>query len=385
MAHVNTLFSQVLQFIPRHEFQKAVVRHFGDKGVRTLTCWGQFATLLFGQITGHSSIRSMITAINTQEHFLYHLGMKPIKRSTLSDANERRDPRILEAVFYNLLSRTQGYAPGHHFRFKGKILAMDSSTINLCLNLCPWAQFHHGKGAFKLHTAIDLAGDLPTFMVMSAGKVHDIIVARRRTFEHGTTLLMDRGYIDFAWLYQLTEKGIHFVTRMKDNCQFKVRQCFERDRKKGIGADQEIKLTGVAGKKYSVTLRRISYCDPETGDRYVFITNRFDLSAKTICDLYKARWRVELFFKTLKGQLQINKFVGTSENAVMWQVWTAMIAYLLICLIRFMNKVSWSVPCTMAALAIALFQKIDFKRLFGLLPRDRCVNITLQRQLLLPI
>ena len=137
-------------------------------------------------------------------------------------------------------------------------------------------------------------------------------------------------------------------------------------------------------KKYPVRLRRISYCDPETGTRYVFITNRFDLSAKTICDLYKARWKVELFFKTLKGQLQIKKFVGTSENAVMWQVWTAMIAYLLICLIRFMNKVSWSVPCTMAALAVGLFQKIDFKRLFGLLPRERCINIGLQQQLALP-
>lgn len=385
MGHTNTLLSQVLEFIPRHEFQKAVEQYNGDKGVRTLKCFGQFVTLLFGQITGHSSMRSMITAINTQVRFLYHLGMETVRKSTLSDANEKRNPKILEEIFYKLLNRTQLYAPAHHFHFKGKILAMDSTTINLCLNLCPWAQFHHGKGAFKLHTAIDLAGDLPTFMVMSAGKVHDIIVARKRAFTQGTTVLMDRGYIDFEWLYQLTETGIHFVTRMKDNCQFKVRQCFGKNRNKGICADQEIRLTGVSGKKYPVTLRRISYCDTETGDRYVFITNRFDLAAKTICSLYKARWKVELFFKTLKGQLQINKFVGTSENAVKWQVWTAMIAYLIVSLIRFINKVSWSVPCTMAALAVALFQKIDFKSLFEGVPRERCINIGLEKQLLLQI
>ncbi len=381
MGHSNTLFSQILQFIPRHEFQKAVDAYEGDKGVRKLTVWAQFVTLLFGQITGHSSIRTMISGLGTQVQNYYHLGINLVKRSTLSDANETRNPGILENIFYRLLNRTQGYTPGHSFKFKGKILAFDSTTINLCLSLCPWAQFHHGKGAFKLHTAIDLAGNLPTFMVMTAGKVHDVIVAKRQTFKTGTTLLMDKAYVDYGWLYHLTEKGVFFVTRMKSNCQFKIRQCFEKNKEKGICADQEIRLTGMGGRKYSTNLRRISFRDSKTGNHYVFITNRFDLSAKTICDLYKARWNVELFFKTLKGQLQIEKFVGTSVNAVLWQVWTAMIAYLLISLIRFMNKVKWSVPSVKAALAVALFQKIDLKRLFSGLPRERCFNIGLQEQL----
>ena len=300
METKHTLFQQVLQFIPRYEFQKAVDGLEGDKRVRKLKCWGQFVGLLFGQLTGHNSLRSMTTALSTQIQKLYHLGLKPIKRSTLSDANEKRNPKILESVFYSLLNRTQCYAPKHSFRFKGKILAMDASTINLCLNLCPWAGFHHGKGGIKLHTAIDLDGNLPDFMVMTPAKVHDVKVARKRSFLPGSTILTDRAYVDFGWLSDLNEKGIFFVTRMKKNCLFNVRECFEKLRGKGICADQTIHLTGPGGMKYSKLLRRVSYRDSETGKHYVFITNRFDLAAKTICDLYKARWEVELFFKTIK-------------------------------------------------------------------------------------
>lgn len=382
MGHQNTLFSQILQLVSRHEFQNCVNQHSGDKGVRKLTCWTQFVTLLFGQITGHNSLRSMTAGINSQAHYFYHLCIVAVKRSTLSDANENRNPKILEAMFYKLLSRTQHFSPGHKFRFKGKVLAFDSSTINLCLNLSPWAQFRRGKGAFKLHTAIDLAGNLPTFMVLTPGKVHDIQVARRIPFIPGTTLLMDRAYIDFQWLSDLTDTGVLFVTRMKDNCQYKVRRSFDKLRSKGICADQEIRLTGVGKKKYPKLLRRISYRDPDTGKHYVFITNRFDLAAKTICDLYKARWEVELFFKTMKGQLHIDKFVGTSVNAVLWQLWTAMIAYLLVSLIRFMNKIKWSIPSTMAVLAVSLFQKTDFKRLFEKAPHERCANKGFEQLLL---
>ena len=385
MGHNHTLFSQILQFIPRHEFQNAVNEFEGDKRVRNLTTWGQFLTLLLGQITGHSSLRSMVSAINTQVKYFYHLGLKAVKRSTLSDANENRNPKILEKIFYKLLSRTQGYAPGHKFRFKGKIWAFDSTTIQLCLNLCPWAQFHHGKGAFKLHTAIDLAGNLPSFLVMTAGKVHDVIVAQKVSFMTGTTLLLDRGYVDFGWWYELTQHGVFFVSRMKDNCQFKVRKCFDKLKSKGICADQEIRLIGPGGKSYPISIRRISYRDPETGKHYVFLTNRFDLSARTICDLYKARWKVELFFKTIKGQLQIKKYVGTSVNAVLWQVWTAMIAYLLMSLIRFINKVKWPIPSIMAVLTVGLFQKLELSRLFGGVPLERCINIGLAEQLMLPI
>lgn len=386
MGHKNTLFKEILQFIPRHEFQACVNEFDGDKRVRTLNCWQQFVTLLFGQLTGHNALRSMVAALNTQIPYLYHLGLDPVKRSTLSDANERRNPKILESVFYRLLSRTQSYAPRYGFRFKGRILAMDSSTINLCLSLCPWAGFHHGKGGIKIHMAIDLDGKLPDFMVMTAAKVHDIRIARSRTFLPGTTVLVDRGYVDFEWFNELNEGGVFFVSRMKDNTRFKVRRCLKKNTSQGICADQEIRLTGLFTRKdYPKMLRRISYRDPESGKHYIFITNRFDLSAKTICDLYKARWEVELFFKTIKGQLQVDKFIGTSVNAVLGQLWTAMIAYLLVSLIRFLNKVTWSVPSTMAALAVALFQKLDFKRLFSPLPHERCINIGLQRQLLFQI
>jgi len=382
MSHKNTLFKEILQFIPRHEFQKIVDRYSGDKGTRTLKCWTQFASLLFGQLTGHNAIRSIVTVFKTQIKYLAHLGLSPVKRSTLSDANEKRNPKILEDVFYKLLSRTQRHAFKNKFRFNGKVVAMDSTTINLCLNLCPWAGFHHDKGAMKIHTAIDLDGNLPDFMVMTPAKIHDIKVARSIKFQSGTTILVDKAYSDFEWLYKLDQKGSFFVIRLKKNVKFKVRECFNKLKSKGIMADQEIRLTGLHTKnKYPETLRRISYCDPKTGKRYVFITNRFDLAAKTICDLYKARWEVELFFKTLKGELQVNKFVGTTVNAVLWQIWTAMIAYLIVSLIRFLNKVKWSVPSTMAALAVSLFQKTDFKSLFCNTPIERHININLNRQM----
>jgi putative transposase len=359
-----------------------VNRYDGDKRTRTLKCWSQFGALLFGQLTGHNALRSISTALQTQSQFLGHLGLSPVKRSTLSDANESRNPKILEDVFYQLLNRTQKLAPKSKFRFKGKILAMDATTINLCLNLCPWAGFHHGKGGMKIHTAIDLDGNLPNFMIMTSAKVHDIKAARRVTFEPKTTVIADRAYSDFRWLHQLQTQGSYFVTRLKDNIQFKVRKSFNKISSKGIKADQEIRLTGKqTRKKYPITLRRISYCDSETKQSYVFITNRFDLAAKTICDLYKARWKVELFFKTLKGQLQIDKFVGTTVNAVLWQLWTAMIAYLLVSTIRFLNKVKWSVPSTMAALAVTLFQKTHLARVFANAPPERCINIGLTRQL----
>ncbi len=385
MGHKNILFKEILQFIPRHEFQKSVNAYMGDKRVRKLNCWKQFCTLLFGQISGHSGLRSMVTSLNTQVQNFYHLGLSTVAKSTLSDANETRNPKILEEVFYKLLNRTQYYAPRQNFRFNGKILAMDSTTINLCLSLSPWAQFHHNKGAFKLHTAIDLAGDLPTFMVIKPANIHDVKVAKNLHFQKGTNLIFDKAYIDFEWLNKLNEKSIYFVTRMKKNCAFKVRTCFDKIRSKGICADQEIRFQGVSGLKYHDKIRRVSYRDSETGKHYIFLTNRFDLAAKTICDLYKARWNVELFFKTMKGQLQVNKFVGTSLNAVMWQMWTAMITYLLVSLIRFVNRVKWSIPCTMAALAVTLFQKTDLKRVFRNAPLERCINIGLERQLMLQI
>jgi Transposase DDE domain/Domain of unknown function (DUF4372) len=375
MVHRPTVLNQLLDFIPRHEFQRAVSKVNGDKRVRTLSCWTQFVALLFGQLTGHSSVRSLVAAINTQQRSFYHLGICSVKRSTLCDANEHRDPDILKDVYYQLLNRTQQEAPGHRFKFKGKVLAFDSTTISLCLSICSWAQFHHGKGAFKLHTAIDLAGDLPSLVVFTPGKVHDLPVARSQSYERGTTIIMDKAYIDYEWFARLDEQGVYFVTRAKENMAYKVRKCMPKLKSKGVCADQLIRLSSTAGKAYPKLLRRISYRNPEDGKHYVFITNRMDLAAKTVCDLYKSRWQVELFFKTLKGQLQVDKFAGTSENAVKWQIWTALIAYLLTMLIKFRNRIKWMTPCILGAISVTLFQKTIIADIFRKIARASPKNI----------
>lgn len=385
MAYQPTVFLQTLQTVPglRSEFQKIVHHREGDKRSRTLSCWNQLGAMIFGQLTGHKSLRGIEACFASNENHLTHLGMNPVKRSTLSDANDRRDPKILKDTFTWLLAQAKGIAPKHSFRFKGKISAFDSTTISLCLALSPWAEFHHGKGAFKLHTSLDLAGNIPEFVILTEGKVHDVSLAKKIHFERGSTLLLDRGYVDFAWLWKLTQDGVFFVTRMKKNCRFKVRCCRESNRNQGIMADQDIRLTTYSSKKdYPETLRRVSYRDPLTGHKYVFLTNRRDLSAKTICNLYKARWQVELFFKTLKGNLQVDKFVGRSVNAVLWQVWAAMIAYLLVAIIRFKNRLAWAIPCIFAVLGVSIFKNTDIRSVWGLAPRERCVNSSVQQMAL---
>lgn len=382
MAYQATIFSQVLQTVPglRFEFQKIVDRHKGDKRARRLTCWTQFGAMTFGQLTGHKSLRGIEACFVSNQNYLGHLGMTSLHRSTLSDANDTRNPQILEDLYSWLLSQARSIAPKHPFRFNGKIIAFDSTTISICLALSPWAEFHHGKGAFKLHTALDLAGNLPEFFLFTEGRVHDAAAVKKIKFQRGSTLLLDRGYVDFEWLYSLTKQDVFFVTRIKVNCRFKVRASRKIDKSKGVMADQDIRLTTMKGKKdYPDRLRRVSFRDPLTGHWYVFLTNRFELSAKTICDLYKARWQVELFFKTLKGNLQVDKFVGRSVNAVLWQVWAAMIVYLLIAIIRFKNKLSWAISSIFAVLTASIFRNRRMDSLWGIAPRERCVNSGLQQ------
>jgi hypothetical protein len=383
MANSRNVLSQLLQWIPRSDFQKIVDDHQGDKKVRRLSCWTQFVGLLFGQLTGHNSLRAIEAGLRGVKTKLYHLAIAfEIRRSTLSDANDTRDPKIFETAFYRLLPKVQRLAPKNKLKLKGPVLALDSTTIELCLELSPWARFHHGKGAMKLHMAVDIAGDLPTVMVLTEGKKHDVKVARRISFVAGTLLIMDRGYVDFSWMWDLTQGGVWFVTRMKKGCRHKVRECRKTDRTQGLLADQSIQLkhSGYEGK-----LRKVSYRDPETGHKYIFLTNRFDLAAKTICNLYKARWQVELFFKTMKQQLQVKKFVGTSVNAVKIQVWVALIAYLLLMLVRFQSKLGWGMPAMMAALTVVLFSNRDLKSLWEDVPKERCFNIGLDQLSLFPI
>ena len=358
MSYRANIFSQVLQFLPKLDFQRIVDNHRGDYRTRNLKCWTWFGALIFGQLTGHNSLRAICKAFLIGRNGLRTLGFSEIKRSTFAEANEKRPLKILEDVFYYLLGRAQSLAPKSKFRFKGNVVAVDSTTISLCLSLSPWARFHHGKGAVKLHTAIDVAGDLPQFALVTEGKVHDVKAIKKVTFAHGTTVVIDRAYVDYKWLWELTCQGVLFVTRMKSNCEYRIKECRKTNRTQGIICDQSIILSSQRGGAYDGILRKISYRDPETGKKLVFLTNRFDLSPKTIADLYKSRWQIEIFFKILKHQLRIKKFLGTTVNSVKAQIWAALISYLLVAIIRWLSRLNWSIPETMAVLGVLLFVRL---------------------------
>jgi Transposase DDE domain/Domain of unknown function (DUF4372) len=371
---VPTVFSQVIQLIPRTEFQSWVEKHDADKRTRKLDSWTWFGSLLFGQLTGHDSIRAIERVFAHSDPKLRAMGFGPVRRSTLADANQVRSLAVLEEAFHFCLERATQLAPKKNgFRFSGDVFALDSTTIELCLSLCPWARFHHeksGKGAAKLHTAIDLAGDLPQFTVVTDGRCHDIRAARDHlSFKPNDTVLMDRGYVDYLWMSELNDGGVTFVTRSKKNCKFKVIESRQTNRTQGYMADQTIALKSAAGKAYTGYLRRVSYRDPDTGKWLVFLTNNFDLSYRTICALYKARWKVELFFKTLKQNLRIKKFLGTTVNAVKSQILVALIAYLLIQILRFGLKTSISITDAMAVVGTLLLLREPISRLLGELPK----------------
>lgn len=366
-----TVFSQVIKLIPRPEFQSWVVKHNADKSLRTLDSWTWFGAMLCGQLTGHDSIRAIERVFAHSDGKMRTMGFGPVRKSTLADANKVRSLALLEDVFLYCLAEASKYAPKQNgFRFYGDVFALDSTTIELCLSLCPWARFHHGKGAVKLHTAIDIAGDLPQFTVITEGRTADIKAARENiAFKPGDTVAMDRGYVDYDWMNDLNVGGVTFVTRAKKNCRFKVLKSRKTDRTRGYMADQTIALKSIAGKAYDGKLRRVSFRDPDTGKWLVFLTNNFDLSYKTICALYKARWKVELFFKTLKQNLKIKKFLGTSVNAVKSQILVALIAYLLVQILRFMAKANISITDAMAVIGTLLLLREPISRLLGDLPR----------------
>ena len=371
----STVFHQIVKLIPRTEFEAIVARHNGNYRVRTLDCWTWYNALLFGQLSGHDSVRAIERLFAHQDLKMQKLGLGPVRRSTLADANEVRPVLILEELFQYTLQLAYKVAPKKDSRFKfvGNIFALDSSTIELCLKLCPWARFHHektGKGAVKLHTAIDVANDLPQFVIITDGRQHDIKVARESiAFKPDDTVVFDKGYVDYAWMNHLNQGGVTFVTRAKKNCHFKVIESRSVNRTQGLRADQTIYLNSQRGGEYEGTMRRISYREPDTGKWLVFLTNNFDLSAKTICNLYKARWDVELFFKTIKQNLKIKKFLGTSVNAVKSQILVALIAYLLVQILRYSLKSNISITDAMAVIGTLLLLKEPISRLLGALPR----------------
>ena len=364
MAHCNTIAAQLLRLVPRHEFETLAKAHHSGRSFRTASRWSQFVVLMIGQLTGRHSLRDLIESISAQAHRLYHLGSTKLSRSNLSRLNNDKPYTLYEALFGKLLSRCQGKVPGHGFKFKNPLYSLDASTIDLCLSVFPWADFRTTKGAIKLHVGLNHAGYLPEFVTITEGKVHDVTIGRMLQFPTGSIVVMDRGYNDYSWYKQLTEKGIFFVTRLKTNARYRVvkRRSVRAD--SGLTSDQTIEFTGSqTARKCPIRLRRIGYRDPETGRHYVFLTNHFKLAAKTIADIYKARWQVELFFKWIKQNLKIKSFIGTSKNAVLTQIWIALCVYLLLAFLKFQSKLGKSMQQILRLLQLNLFEKRDLMAL----------------------
>jgi len=364
MAHHSTVFAQLLKLISRHEFETLANQHHSGRSFRTASRWSQFATMMMGQLAGRSSLRDIVENVSAQTHRLYHLGCAKMSRSNLSRVNNDKPYMLYEALFGKLLSRCQGKVPGHGFRFKNPLYSLDASTIDLCLSVFPWADFRTTKGAIKLHVGLNHAGHIPEFVTVTDGKKHDVTVGRMLEFPKGSIIAIDKGYNDYAWYNQLTNKGIFFVTRLKSNAKYRVLSRRTVLKNKGLRSDQTIEFTGTqTAKKCPVQLRRISYRDVTTGKRYVFLTNNFKLAAKTIADIYKARWDVELFFKWVKQNLKIKSFVGTSKNAVMTQIWIALCVYLLLAFLKYQSKLRKSMQQILRILQLNLFEKRDMMAL----------------------
>ena len=377
MAHNNTVFLQLLKLIPRHEFESLAKQHHSGRSFRTATRWSQFVTMAMAQLSGRNSLRDIIENMSAQTHRFYHLGITKLTRSNLSRINEAKPFELYEALFGKLLQRCQALAPRHNFRFKNPLYSLDASTIDLCLSVFPWADFRTTKGAIKLHVGLNHKGYLPEFVTVTDGKKQDVTVGRTLMFPKGSIVAIDKGYNDYSWYNQLTEKGIFFVTRLKSNALYRVVKRQPVIKNKGLTCDQVIEFTGsLTSKKCPIQLRRIGYKDAETGKHYVFLTNNFKLSAKTIADIYKARWQVELFFKWVKQNLKIKSFVGTSKNAVMTQIWIALCIYLLLAFIKFQSTLNKSMQQILRLLQLNLFEKRDMMALLRGDPvPDRLPNI----------
>ncbi|MFT4919062.1 MAG: hypothetical protein ACI8RU_001680 [Zhongshania aliphaticivorans] len=357
MAHHNTVFSQLLKLVSRHEFENLAKQHHEGQKLRKMSRWSQFVALSLAHFSGRSSLRDIVSNLSAQAARLYHLGTGNVSRSTLSRVNESQPYTLYEALFHKLLSRCQGVAPKHGFRFGNKLYSLDSTTIDLCLSVFPWAKFRRAKGAVKVHIGLDHDGLLPSFVSISDGKKHDVTVGRVLEFPADSIVVMDRAYTDYTWFKALNDKGIFFVTRQKRNATYRIIERREVIKSKGLTCDQTILITGAKAKTCPIPLRRIGFRDAETGKHYVFLTNNFHLAAKTIADIYKSRWKIELFFKCIKQNLKIKSFVGTSKNAVMTQIWIAMCAYLLLAWIKFSSQIDRSLQQMIRLLQLNLFER----------------------------
>jgi hypothetical protein len=362
----KTLFAQLMDFLPWSTFHRIVQRYRGNRRVRTLPCTEQFRVMAFAQLTYRESLRDIESCLAAQATKLYHMGLShAVRRATLADANEKRDWRIYADFAHRLIARARKLyaADSLGVELDNTVYALDSTTIDLCLSLFPWADFRSTKAAVKLHTLLDLRGAIPAFIHVSDGKFHDVNALDLLLPEAGAFYVMDRAYVDFERLYHLDQAGSFFVTRAKRNLNARRLYSAPVDRSTGLICDQTIALNNFyAARDYPAYLRRIRYRDPETNKNLVFLTNHTLSPALTICALYKSRWQVELFFKWIKQHLRIKRFFGTSENAVKTQIWIAVSVYVLIAIIRKELNVKASLHTLLQILSVTVFEKMPLQQ-----------------------
>lgn len=364
------VFRQLTAVLSRYEFDCCVAAFNGNRYVKTFPCWQQFLCLSFGQLTFRESVRSIVLCLNVHPTKLYHLGFTASpKLSTLCEANEKRDWRIYEAFAHVLIKRARilylddpSVLEGLH----GSFYALDSTTIDLCLSVFPWAHFRETKGAVKAHVLLDLRGSIPTFVRITDGSVHDVNILDDLTIEAGAFYIMDRGYLDYRRLHRIHVEKAFFITRTKSNTKWQRLYSRTVNRSTGLRCDQTIRLMGVkADKYYPDLLRRVKFYDTETGNTYVFLTNNFTLTALQIAMLYKLRWQIELFFKWIKGHLKIKVFWGESENAVRTQIWVAVCTYLTVTIVKKELRIERSMYEILQILSTTAFEQIGLQELFA--------------------
>jgi hypothetical protein len=363
------IFSQVLDFMPMHTFRRCVARYHGDHNVRSFTCLDQYLCMAFAQLTYRESLRDIEACLRAQQQKLYHMGIRgTVAKSNLADANEQRSWRIYADLAHSLIITARRLYSNEPFGIdlEQTVYALDATTIDLCLSMFPWATFRQTKAAVKLHTLLDLRGNIPTFIYISDGSVHDVNILDLLPIEPGAFYVMDRGYLDYARLNAISLAAGFFVTRSKSNLRCRRIYSHQIDRTTGLRYDQTIMLTGFYSlRDYPNKLRRIKYYDTETNKTLIFLTNNFSLPALTIAQLYRCRWQVELFFKWIKQNLRIKNFYGTSQNAVKTQIWIAISVYVLVAILKKRLNIPISLYTILQILSVTVFERIPLLQLFA--------------------
>jgi IS4 transposase len=365
----QSIFSQLMDFLPSYEFHKCVRRYQGHYKIKRFSCWDQFLTMAFAQLTYRESLRDIQACLRAAGSKLYHLGIRSqVSRNTLANANQVRDWRIYADFAQVLIGQARRLYANEEFgvELEQTAYALDSTTIDLCLSLFPWAKFRRHKAAVKLHTLLDLRGSIPSWVVITAGKVHDVNLLDQLVFEAGAFYIFDRGYLDFARLYRIHQSSAFFVTRAKSNSEFHRLRSQPVEKSTGVLSDQIIRLKVFYSRQgYPETLRRVHYLDADSNRRLVLLTNNFTLSAREIADLYRCRWQVELFFKWIKQHLRIKAFYGTTDNAVKTQVWIAISVYVLVAIVKKQLNLDQSLYSILQVLSVTLFEKTPILRAFS--------------------